>query len=132
MLTLHQSSNHSNPFYAIHRKHHAWVDRAGDPHSPQILGLAKVLREGAELYRSAGKDADTVDKYGQGTPTDWLERNLFSPHDRIGIFTMLAIDFALFGPIGLTIWAVQMAWIPIFAAGIVNGVGHWSGYRNFE
>jgi stearoyl-CoA desaturase (delta-9 desaturase) len=117
---------------AIHRKHHAWVDRAGDPHSPQILGLAKVLREGAELYRSAGRDADTVNKYGQGTPTDWLERNLFSPHDRIGIFTMLAIDFALFGPMGFTIWAVQMAWIPIFAAGIVNGVGHWSGYRNFE
>jgi stearoyl-CoA desaturase (delta-9 desaturase) len=117
---------------AIHRKHHAWVDRPGDPHSPQTLGLAKVLCEGAELYRQAGKDAESVEEYGHGTPTDWLERNLFSPHDRIGILSMLAIDLTLFGPIGLTIWAVQMAWIPIFAAGIVNGVGHWSGYRNFE
>lgn len=117
---------------AIHRKHHALVDRVGDPHSPQTLGLAKVLREGAELYREAGKNAEAIDKYGYGTPEDWLERKLFAPHDRIGVFTMLVIDLTCFGPLGLTIWAVQMAWIPIFAAGIVNGVGHWSGYRNFE
>ncbi len=117
---------------AIHRKHHALVDREGDPHSPQTLGLKKVLREGAELYRAAGKDPEIIEAYGYGTPTDWLERKIFEPHDRIGIFMMLAIDIVLFGPIGLTIWAVQMAWIPIFAAGIVNGIGHWSGYRNFE
>ena len=117
---------------AIHRKHHALVDREGDPHSPQTLGLSKVLREGAELYQAAGKNAEMVNKYGHGTPEDWLETKLFSAHDRIGIFSMLAISVALFGPIGLTIWAIQMAWIPIFAAGIVNGVGHWNGYRNFE
>lgn len=117
---------------AIHRKHHALVDRAGDPHSPQILGLAKILREGAELYREAGRDPEIIETYGKGTPVDWLESKIFAPHDRIGIFIMLAIDISLFGPIGLTIWAVQMAWIPIFAAGIVNGIGHWSGYRNFE
>jgi len=117
---------------AIHRKHHAFVDTAEDPHSPQTRGLRKVLFEGAELYRLEGANLETVRKFGHGTPDDWLERNLFAPHDRIGVFTMMVIDLALFGAIGLTIWAVQMAWIPIFAAGIVNGVGHWRGYRNFE
>ncbi len=117
---------------AIHRKHHAFVDREGDPHSPKIFGLAKVLMEGAELYREAGNDSETIETYGKGAPNDWLERKVFTAHDRVGIFTMLAIDVSLFGPIGLTIWAVQMAWIPIFAAGVVNGLGHCRGYRNFE
>jgi stearoyl-CoA desaturase (delta-9 desaturase) len=116
---------------AIHRKHHAFVDTAADPHSPQTRGLYKVLAEGTELYRLEGANPETLRKFGHGTPDDWLERK-FTAHDQIGIFTMLAINLALFGPIGLTIWAVQMAWIPIFAAGIVNGVGHWRGYRNFE
>lgn len=117
---------------AIHRKHHAFVDRPEDPHSPQTLGLSKVLREGAELYRSAGKDRAMLENYGHGTPHDWLERHVFGPHDRVGVATMLIANIFLFGPLGLTIWAVQMAWIPIFAAGIINGLGHWSGYRNFE
>ena len=117
---------------AIHRKHHAFVDAVGDPHSPRNVGLFKVLSEGAELYRDEGKNAETLEKYGKGTPDDWLERHVFGLHDRIGVATMLIINVFLFGPIGLSIWAVQMAWIPIFAAGIVNGVGHWSGYRNFE
>ena len=117
---------------AIHRKHHAFVDNLGDPHSPQLVGLSKVLFEGAELYRDEGKNAETLIKYGHGTPDDWLERKVFGPHDRIGVATMLLLNLILFGPIGLTIWAVQMAWIPIFAAGIINGVGHWGGYRNFE
>ncbi len=117
---------------AVHRKHHAFVDQGEDPHSPKILGLSKVLREGAELYRAAGKDPATLDKYGHGTPNDWFERHIFGPHDRIGVFTMLTANLVLFGPIGLTIWAVQMMWIPIFAAGIINGLGHDRGYRNFE
>ncbi|MGR9091858.1 MAG: fatty acid desaturase, partial [Gammaproteobacteria bacterium] len=113
---------------AVHRKHHAFVDQREDPHSPKFLGLSKVLREGAELYRTAGKDPATLEKYGHGTPDDWLERHVFGPHDRIGVFTMLTLDIVLFGPIGLTIWAVQMIWIPIFAAGVINGLGHDSGY----
>lgn len=117
---------------AIHRKHHAFVDKVEDPHSPQIHGLSKVLLEGAELYRLEGRNRETLEQYGHGTPDDWLERRLFAAHDRIGISSMLIINLALFGPIGLTVWAVQMAWIPIFAAGVINGLGHWSGYRNFE
>jgi len=117
---------------AVHRKHHAFVDQEADPHSPQVLGISKVLGEGAELYRTAGRDAATLAKYGHGTPKDWLERHVFGIHDRIGIFAMLAIDLVLFGPLGLTVWAVQMMWIPLFAAGVINGIGHYAGYRNFE
>lgn len=117
---------------AVHRKHHAFVDQQEDPHSPKVLGLSKVLREGAELYRAAGKDPATLEKYGHGTPDDWFERHVFGPHDRIGVVTMLTLNLVLFGPIGLTVWAVQMMWIPVFAAGIINGIGHDRGYRNFE
>lgn len=117
---------------AIHRKHHAFVDSEADPHSPQILGLNTVLLEGAELYRNAGKDPSIRQKYGHGTPDDWFERHIFGPHDRIGVLTMLTINCWLFGALGLSIWAVQMMWIPIFAAGVINGVGHFHGYRNFE
>ncbi len=116
---------------AVHRKHHAFVETAQDPHSPQIYGINKVLLQGAELYRQAAADAETRAKYGHGTPDDWLEQAVFR-HDRIGVGAMLTANLLMFGPLGLTIWAVQMAWIPIFAAGIVNGTGHWRGYRNFE
>lgn len=116
---------------AIHRKHHAKCETAEDPHSPQVLGITKVLREGAELYRAEAKNQETMDKFGSGTPEDWVERNIYSKHSGYGIRLMLIINIILFGPIGLTIWAVQMAWIPITAAGIINGIGHYWGYRNF-
>jgi stearoyl-CoA desaturase (delta-9 desaturase) len=117
---------------AIHRKHHARVETEEDPHSPQIYGINKVLWQGAELYRKEGRNRDTIEKFGEGTPDDWIERHLYTPHDRIGISLLFAINFALFGFIGITIWAVQMAWIPFFAAGVINGIGHYWGYRNFQ
>ena len=117
---------------AIHRKHHARCETPEDPHSPQVLGLKKVLWQGAELYRVACKDRSIMDKFGHGTPDDWIENRLYTPHNGLGIFLMLGIDLLLFGPVGLTIWAVQMVWIPFWAAGVVNGIGHYWGYRNFE
>ncbi|MEO8343104.1 MAG: fatty acid desaturase [Gallionella sp.] len=117
---------------AIHRKHHAKCETAADPHSPQILGIKKVLLEGAELYRKEAMNHETLEKYGRGTPDDWLERNLYSGHSSLGIILMLAVDLLLFGAIGLTIWAVQMIWIPVTAAGVINGIGHYVGYRNFQ
>ena len=116
---------------AIHRKHHAHCETVNDPHSPQILGIKKVLREGAELYRQEAANEETLQKYGSGTPDDWMERNVYSRHSGLGIRLMLVINVLLFGPLGLTIWAVQMAWIPLTAAGIINGLGHYWGYRNF-
>ena len=117
---------------AIHRKHHAKCETEEDPHSPQVKGIWKVLLEGAELYRVEAKNDDTLEQYGHGTPDDFLERTLYSKHSVLGIATMLVIDAMLFGPIGITIWAVQMAWIPVTAAGIINGAGHFWGYRNFS
>jgi stearoyl-CoA desaturase (delta-9 desaturase) len=117
---------------AIHRKHHAKVEMPDDPHSPQQFGIRKVMWQGAELYRKESKNLETMEKYGHGTPDDWMERNLYTRHSGKGIALMFAIDLALFGPIGITIWAIQMIWIPIFAAGIINGVGHYWGYRNYE
>lgn len=117
---------------AIHRKHHANCETAEDPHSPQIHGIRKVLLEGAELYRVEARNAATLEKYGRGTPDDWIERKLYARYTRLGIGVMLGIDVALFGPIGLSMWAVQMLWIPFFAAGVINGVGHYWGYRNFS
>jgi stearoyl-CoA desaturase (delta-9 desaturase) len=117
---------------AIHRKHHATSDKPGDPHSPVVYGIKKVLLEGSELYRAEAKNRETLEKYGHGTPDDWIERNLYTRYSGKGVLLMLLIDAALFGPIGITIWAVQMAWIPITAAGIINGIGHWWGYRNYE
>ncbi|WP_137939425.1 fatty acid desaturase [Chitinivorax sp. B] len=117
---------------AIHRKHHAHCETPEDPHSPQVLGIKKVLREGAELYRAAAKVKPTMEKYGHGTPDDWLERNVYTRHSAKGIVLMAMIDILLFGPAGLSIWAVQMIWIPLFAAGVINGIGHYWGYRNFE
>ncbi|GGO80242.1 aminotransferase [Marinobacterium nitratireducens] len=117
---------------AIHRKHHAHCDSDGDPHSPQLLGISQVLWQGAELYRQASQDQDLLQRFGQGAPDDWIERHLYSRHPSLGIVLMLAIDLLCFGAIGLTLWALQMIWIPFFAAGVINGVGHWCGYRNFE
>ncbi|MDA8127243.1 MAG: fatty acid desaturase [Betaproteobacteria bacterium] len=116
---------------AIHRKHHAKCETDEDPHSPQAKGIRKVFWEGSELYRAEAKNQETLQKYGHGTPDDWMERNVYSRHSAKGITLMMAIDLALFGPLGLTIWAVQMAWIPVTAAGIINGIGHYWGYRNF-
>ncbi len=117
---------------AIHRKHHASCETAEDPHSPQTRGIATVLLQGSELYAAAAKDERMLNQYGTGTPGDWIERRLYTPHSWHGIGLMLVIDLLLFGAIGATVWAVQMLWIPITAAGIVNGIGHWWGYRNFE
>jgi len=117
---------------AIHRKHHAKCETEEDPHSPQTRGIKTVLLHGAELYRAEAKVDETSDKYGRGTPDDWLERNLYTRYSWQGVGLMLIINLMLFGAIGATIWAIQMAWIPIWAAGVVNGLGHWWGYRNFE
>jgi stearoyl-CoA desaturase (Delta-9 desaturase) len=116
---------------AIHRKHHAKVESADDPHSPQTRGIETVLLQGAELYRTESKNLETLERYGHGTPDDWLERNVYARYSWQGVGLMLAVDLVLFGPIGATIWAVQMMWIPVTAAGIINGLGHYWGYRNF-
>ena len=116
---------------AIHRKHHAKCETVEDPHSPQIFGIRKLLFQGAELYRDEGRNKDTLERYGYGTPDDWLERNIYS-HDRWGIGTMVVINTILLGPIGITIWAIQMLWIPFLAAGVINGIGHYWGYRTFQ
>ncbi len=116
---------------AIHRKHHAKCETEEDPHSPQTRGIRKVLFEGAELYRAEASNQETLQRYGHGTPDDWLERNVYR-RSVLGVSIMMVIDLVAFGPIGLTIWAVQMAWIPVWAAGVVNGIGHFWGYRNYD
>jgi len=115
---------------AIHRKHHAFSDKEGDPHSPHVFGIWHVFFKGALLYHSASKDTDMVNKFGVGTPDDWMERVIYTPHSRLGILLMLVIDCLFFGPWGLIVWGVQMIWIPLWAAGVINGVGHWFGYKN--
>ena len=117
---------------AIHRKHHAKCETQDDPHSPQIFGLRKVLFQGTELYRKESRNQETLERYGSGTPEDWIERNLYTGHSVLGITLLFILNFAMFGFIGITIWAVQMAWIPFFAAGVINGIGHFWGYRNFQ
>jgi len=117
---------------AIHRKHHAKCETAEDPHSPQVLGLRKVLLQGTELYRRESLNKETLERYGHGTPDDWLERNLYTRHSMLGIGLMFVIAVVLLGPIGITVWAAQMAWIPFWAAGVINGVGHFWGYRNWS
>lgn len=117
---------------AVHRKHHAKCETVDDPHSPQVFGIKKVLGEGAELYKIETKNRETLDRYGHGTPDDWIERNVYTKHSAAGIALMLIINVLLFGPIGLTIWAVQMMWTPVMAAGVINGIGHFWGYRNFR
>ncbi|KTD26902.1 fatty acid desaturase [Legionella israelensis] len=143
-LTLHPVISHFFRFWlwlttgmvtaewvAIHRKHHATTDATGDPHSPTIFGLKKVFWEVPELYREAAKDKCMIEKYSHGTPKDWIERQLYSRHSGKGVLIMLLLDMLLFGIPGITIWAIQMLWIPI-SAGVVNGIGHYWGYRNFE
>jgi len=117
---------------AIHRKHHAKCETEEDPHSPVTRGIKKVLFEGAELYRAESKNRETIQKYGHGTPDDWLERNVYTKYSMQGVVLMLFIDVLLFGVIGITVWAIQMMWIPVTAAGIINGIGHYWGYRNYD
>ncbi|WP_372825299.1 fatty acid desaturase [Polaromonas sp.] len=117
---------------SIHRKHHAKCETIDDPHSPQAHGIKKVFWEGAELYRAESKNKETMVKFGHGTPRDWIERNLYTRYSWQGVGLMMIINLALFGAAGLAVWAVQMAWIPVTAAGIINGIGHYWGYRNFE
>jgi len=117
---------------AIHRKHHAKCETVDDPHSPQILGINTVLSRGAELYKNEAANQETLDKFGHGTPDDWIEHNIYSKFSWQGVAIMLIIDVFLFGAIGLTVWSVQMLWIPITAAGVINGIGHFWGYRNFD
>ncbi len=117
---------------AIHRKHHAKCETEEDPHSPVTRGIRKVLFEGAELYRAESRNRETIEKYGHGTPDDWIERNLYTKHSALGVSLMLVLDLLLFGVLGLTVWAVQMLWIPVTAAGVINGIGHFWGYRNFN
>jgi stearoyl-CoA desaturase (delta-9 desaturase) len=117
---------------AIHRKHHAKCETVDDPHSPQVLGINTVLSRGAELYKKESHNQETLEKFGHGTPDDWLEHNIYSKFSWQGVALMLIIDVMLFGAIGLTVWAVQMLWIPITAAGVINGIGHYWGYRNYD
>ncbi|UDG82130.1 hypothetical protein GJV44_00373 [Candidatus Vallotia cooleyia] len=117
---------------AIHRKHHAKCETDDDPHSPKTRGIWKVLFEGAELYRAEVKNKQTLKKYGHGTPDDWLERHIYAKHALLGVTIMALIDLTLFGVIGISVWAIQMIWIPFWAAGVVNGLGHFWGYRNFN
>ena len=117
---------------SIHRKHHAKCETMEDPHSPQAHGIKKVFWQGAELYRAESKNKETMTKFGHGTPGDWIERNLYTRYSWQGVGLMMVINLALFGVAGLAVWAIQMVWIPVTAAGIINGIGHYWGYRNFE
>jgi len=117
---------------AVHRKHHARCETPDDPHSPQVLGIRKVMWQGAELYRRESSRQETLDSYGHCTPDDWLERHVYSRFPWLGISLLLVLNVVLFGMPGLVLWAVQMVWIPFWAAGVINGIGHWWGYRNYE
>jgi stearoyl-CoA desaturase (delta-9 desaturase) len=115
---------------AIHRRHHQYSDQPGDPHSPHVFGIWNILLRGVYYYYVGAKDARMTVTYGKGTPDDWIERNIYTRHNYLGVVLMLAIDVLLFGWWGFLVWAVQMLWIPLWAAGVVNGIGHWFGYRN--
>jgi stearoyl-CoA desaturase (Delta-9 desaturase) len=117
---------------AVHRKHHQAADTEADPHSPKVYGIWRVLFGGAFLYVKAKKNKILVRDLGQGTPNDWIEENLYTPHPLMGILLMLIIDLVLFGPVGLVVWGVQMIWVPLWAAGVINGAAHWWGYRNYD
>lgn len=117
---------------AVHRKHHALCETPDDPHSPQVVGLGKVVFQGVELYRVVAKTPDDVERYGAGMPDDWIERAIYTPHSTFGIGFMLITNLLLLGVVGLTVWAIQMMWMPFWAAGVINGVGHFFGYRNYE
>jgi len=115
---------------AVHRKHHRFTEQEGDPHSPHVYGIGRVFFKGAVLYHAASKDTVMVDTYGRGTPADWMELHVYQPHSRLGIGLLLVLNTVIFGWWGLLVWGIQMIWIPFWAAGVVNGVGHWIGYRN--
>jgi len=117
---------------SVHRKHHAKCETPEDPHSPQVEGIRTLLLDGVSLYRREAANPETLTRYGHGTPDDWLERRLYSAHPVLGIALLLVLDLVLFGALGLTMWAVQMLWIPFWAAGVINGLAHWWGYRNYE
>ena len=117
---------------AIHRKHHRFTDEPDDPHSPVHYGIWHVLFKGAVLYHTASKDKNMVDTFGVGTPDDWMERNIYSSHSRLGISLLFLFNIIVFGWLGLLLWIIQMIWIPFWAAGVINGLGHWWGYRNGE
>jgi stearoyl-CoA desaturase (delta-9 desaturase) len=115
---------------AIHRKHHQKSDVEGDPHSPHVFGIWRVLFKGALLYNDASKDKNMVNTYGVGTPSDWMEHNIYTPYSRLGISILFVFNIIVFGWIGILIWGIQMIWIPFWAAGVINGLGHWIGYKN--
>jgi stearoyl-CoA desaturase (delta-9 desaturase) len=117
---------------AIHRKHHAKCETEEDPHSPQTHGILKVLLEGAELYRAESRNEETIRRFSHGAPEDWIERNVYTRFPILGVSLMMVIDVALFGIVGMSVWAVQMLWIPFWAGGVINGLAHWAGYRNFN
>lgn len=117
---------------AVHRKHHANTDKENDPHSPHNEGLFKMLYGGAALYTKAAQDKTMVESYGKGTPDDWMEKNVYSKYSKLGFITLLIFNTLLFNGWGIVIWLIQMAWIPFWAAGVVNGVGHYFGYRNWN
>lgn len=117
---------------AVHRKHHARCETVEDPHSPQVLGINQVLWKGGGLYRREAGNPVTVSEYGNGTPDDWLERHIYEPMSYLGIFVLLLSEIVLFGVVGILIWIVQMLWVPFWAAGVLNGIGHYWGYRNYE
>jgi len=116
---------------AVHRKHHARCETQEDPHSPQVKGIWRVLLGGAELYRTEARNEETLRRFGHGTPVDWMERNVYEKYPDLGISLLMVIDVALFGVVGVSVWAIQMMWIPFWAGGVVNGLGHFWGYRNF-
>ncbi len=117
---------------SVHRKHHAKCETEDDPHSPVVKGLKTVLWSGAELYADEIANEETIKRYSKGCPEDWIEKNLYQKYKMLGIFLMLAVNIVLLGPIGITVWAIQMVWMPFHAAGVINGIGHALGYRNFE
>jgi len=117
---------------AIHRKHHRFSDVPGDPHSPHVYGIQQVFFKGAVLYHEASKDRVMVDSYGVGTPADWVEHNIYTAHSRLGIGILFVLNTLVFGWWGPVVWGIQMLWIPLWAAGVINGIGHWIGYRNGE
>jgi len=126
------SGAQTDEWVAVHRKHHAMCEREGDPHSPQVFGIWKVLLEGAELYQTEAAKTETVEKYSRGTPKDWIERNLYKRHKNAGIWLLIVLSLVLFGAPGIIFIGFQLISMPLFAAGIINGLGHWWGYRNFE
>jgi len=122
----------TSEWVAIHRRHHQKSDQPGDPHSPQIYGIWTVLFKGAFLYKQAARDRAMIAQLSTGTPDDWIERNLYRPHSALGLVLMLIVDLCLFGLWGWLVWGIQMIWVPLWAAGVINGLSHWWGYRNVE